>query len=53
MKGKGQGKRDIISELKRGGVQVIGKKGNLEDLGKKANKENNRKALESGGALKL
>jgi U3 small nucleolar RNA-associated protein MPP10 len=52
-KGKGQGKRDIISELKRGGVQVIGKKGNLEDLGKKANKENNRRALESGGALKL
>jgi len=52
-KGKGQEKRDIISELKRGGVQVIGKKGNLEDLGKKANKENNRRALESGGALKL
>ena len=50
--GKGQEKRDIISELKRGGVQVIGKKGNLEDLGKKAN-ENNRRALESGGALKL
>jgi U3 small nucleolar RNA-associated protein MPP10 len=52
-KGKGQEKRDIISELKRGGVQVIGKKGNLEDLGKKTNKENNRRALESGGALKL
>lgn len=51
-KGKGQEKRDIISELKRGGVQVIGKKGNLEDLGKKIN-ENNRRALESGGALKL
>jgi U3 small nucleolar RNA-associated protein MPP10 len=52
-KGKGQEKRDIISELKRGGVQVIGKKGNLEDLGKKTEKENSRRALESGGALKL
>jgi U3 small nucleolar RNA-associated protein MPP10 len=52
-KGKGQKKRDIISELKRGGVQVIGKKGNLEDLGKKNDKEKNRRALESAGAMKL
>ena len=52
-KGKGQEKRDIITELKRGGVQVIGKKGDLEDLGKKNNKENGRRALESAGALKL
>jgi U3 small nucleolar RNA-associated protein MPP10 len=52
-KGKGQEKRDIISELKRGGVQVIGKKGNLEDLGKKNHKGNDRRALESAGALKL
>ena len=52
-KGKEQEKRDIISELKRGGVQVIGKKGNLEDLGKKNNKTNSRGTLESAGALKL
>lgn len=52
-KGKGQERRDIISELKRGGVQVIGKKGNLEDLGKKNDKEKNRRALESAGAMKL
>lgn len=52
-KGEGQGKRDIISELKRGGVQVIGRKGKLEDLGKKNDRENNRRALESAGALKL
>ena len=52
-KGRGQERRDIISELKRGGVQVIGKKGNLEDLGKKNTKEKNKRALESAGALKL
>ena len=52
-KGKEQEKRDIISELKRGGVQVIGKKGNLEDLGKKNNKANSGRTLESAGALKL
>lgn len=52
-KEKAQEKRDIISELKRGGVQVIGKKGNLEDLGKNNGKENQRRALENGGALKL
>lgn len=49
---KGQEKRDILSELKRGGVQVIGKQGKLEDLGKKTNKVNGR-ALESASALKL
>jgi U3 small nucleolar RNA-associated protein MPP10 len=52
-KGKSQERQDIISQLKKGGVQVIGKKGNLEDLGKKPNRENNKRALESGGALKL
>ena len=52
-KGKGQEKRDIISELKRGGVQVIGKNGTLEDLGKKNNQESNGRTLESAGALKL
>ena len=32
-KGKGDEKEDIISQLKRGGVKVIGKKGDVLDLG--------------------
>jgi U3 small nucleolar RNA-associated protein MPP10 len=50
-KGKDQEKRDIISELKRGGVQIIGTKGKLEDLSK--NDMGKRRASESVGALKL
>ena len=52
-KSKGQEKRDILSELRRGGVKVIGKKGQLEDVvGKKQHGAGERR-LESGSGLKL
>ena len=50
-KSKDQEKRDIISELKRGGVQIIGTKGKPEDLSK--NDLGKRRAPEGVGALKL
>lgn len=52
---KGQEKADIISDLRKGNVKVIGKKGELEDLpgGKKAKSANDERSAVAGGALKL
>ncbi|EXJ68250.1 uncharacterized protein A1O5_08865 [Cladophialophora psammophila CBS 110553] len=47
-------KADILSELRKGGVKVVGKKGELQDLsGKKGNKGGVSVGALAGGALKL
>ena len=52
-KGKEQEKADILSELRKGNVKVVGRKGELQDLGgKKGSGGSNAGAL-AGGALKL
>ncbi|KIW31968.1 uncharacterized protein PV07_03554 [Cladophialophora immunda] len=49
-----QEKADILSELRKGNVKVVGKKGELQDLGgKKGNKGGLPGGLLAGGALKL
>ncbi|OAP60763.1 hypothetical protein AYL99_05765 [Fonsecaea erecta] len=53
-KSREQEKADILSELRKGNVKVVGKKGELQDLGgKKGNKGGVPAGALAGGALKL
>ncbi|KAH0533874.1 hypothetical protein FGG08_007504 [Glutinoglossum americanum] len=54
VEGKGAGagaKRDVVGELKRGGVKVIGKRGEVRDVEGRVVRE--RKGLSGAGGLKL
>ncbi|KAJ9607959.1 U3 snoRNP protein [Cladophialophora chaetospira] len=52
-KSQKQEKSDILSDLRKGNVKVIGKKGDLEDLGGKKGKKAANAAVAAGGAYKL
>ena len=52
-KSKKQDKSDILAELRKGNVKVVGKKGELEDLDGKKGKGSSDAGTLAGGAFKL